>query len=139
MPSRVIRYSVSLSAGVHAPVRGPRFFFGLGGLMIETGRKPGVVFGVEMAGMIDHCDFFEQETTDGEEGRLRPDLLVRLPGGKTIIVDAKAPLEAYLDAAEASTDDARAEALARHAKHVRRHVETLASRVARELIAVIGG
>ena len=47
---------------------------------------------VEMAGMLDHCDFFEQQSTDGEEGRLRPDLLVRLPGAKNIVVDAKAPL-----------------------------------------------
>src|SRR5690606_13184560 len=54
----------------------------------------------EMAGMVDHCDFFEQENTSTEEGRLRPDMIVRLPGGKNVVVDAKAPLAAYLEALE---------------------------------------
>jgi len=53
---------------------------------------------VELAGMVDHCDFREQQTATGEDGRLRPDLLVYLPGGKMVVVDAKAPLGAYLDA-----------------------------------------
>lgn len=51
---------------------------------------------VEMAGMLDHCDFFEQVSAESEEGRLRPDLIVRLPGGRSIVVDSKVPLEAYL-------------------------------------------
>ena len=62
---------------------------------------------VEMAGMLDHCDFYEQQSTDTEDGRLRPDLLVRLPGTKNIVVDAKAPLSAYLDAIEAKDDETR--------------------------------
>jgi DNA recombination protein RmuC len=59
---------------------------------------------VEMAGMLDHCDFFEQQNVSTEEGRLRPDLIVRLPGEKNIVVDAKAPLSAYLEANEANDD-----------------------------------
>jgi len=56
---------------------------------------------VEMAGMLDHCDFYTQATVMSEEGRLRPDMLVRLPGGKSIVVDAKTPLGGYLEALEA--------------------------------------
>ena len=80
---------------------------------------------VEMAGMLDHCDFFEQESTDTEEGRLRPDLVVKLPGGKNIVVDAKAPLAAYLEALEAGDDEARRRALADHARHVKDHLTKL--------------
>jgi DNA recombination protein RmuC len=80
---------------------------------------------VEMAGMLDHCDFFEQESTDTEEGRLRPDLIVRLPGGKNIVVDAKAPLAAYLEALEAEDEGARKRHFADHARHVRDHLTKL--------------
>jgi DNA recombination protein RmuC len=80
---------------------------------------------VEMAGMLDHCDFFEQESTDTEEGRLRPDLVVKLPGGKNIVVDAKAPLAAYLEALEAPDDDARRRALVDHARQVKDHLTKL--------------
>ena len=80
---------------------------------------------VEMAGMLDHCDFFEQESTDTEEGRLRPDMIVRLPGGKNIVVDAKAPLAAYLDALEAEDDTARRRKIADHARQVRDHLTKL--------------
>lgn len=80
---------------------------------------------VEMAGMLDHCDFYEQASTDGEEGRLRPDLIVRLPGGKQLVVDAKAPLAAYLDALDAPDDEARRKKLADHARHVRDHIAKL--------------
>jgi len=80
---------------------------------------------VEMAGMLDHCDFFEQESTDTEEGRLRPDMIVKLPGGKNIVVDAKAPLAAYLDALEAKDEDERARKLADHARQVRDHLTKL--------------
>jgi DNA recombination protein RmuC len=80
---------------------------------------------VEMAGMLDHCDFYEQESVDGEEGKLRPDLIVRLPGGKRIVVDAKAPLAAYLDAIDAADDDTRRKRLADHARQVREHIAKL--------------
>ena len=61
---------------------------------------------VELAGMLDHCDFDEQPTLIAEFGRQRPDLIVRLPGGRTIVVDAKVPLEAYLDAQETADETA---------------------------------
>ncbi len=80
---------------------------------------------VEMAGMLEHCDFVEQPSGDSEDGRLRPDLIVKLPGGRQVIVDAKAPIAAYLEAAEASDDDARAAHLKRHAQLVRSHITAL--------------
>lgn len=83
---------------------------------------------VELAGMVDQCDFFEQAGLEGDEGRLRPDLLVRLPGGKTVIVDAKAPLAAYLDASEATDDAAREARLRDHARQVRDHMTRLGSK-----------
>jgi DNA recombination protein RmuC len=83
---------------------------------------------VEMAGMVSHCDFIEQSTIHTEDGRLRPDMLVRLPGAKLIVVDSKVPLDAYLSALEAPTDDARAPHIARHAKQTRDHITKLASK-----------
>jgi DNA recombination protein RmuC len=81
---------------------------------------------VELAGMLSHCDFVEQSSTRDDEGRLlRPDLVVKLPGGKSIVVDSKAPLDAYLDAAEAEDDDARRTHLVRHARLVREHMTRL--------------
>lgn len=82
---------------------------------------------VELAGMLDHCDFYEQTTVQGDERRFRPDLLVRLPGGKQIVVDAKAPLEAYLEAIAAPTEEVRKAKMIDHARQVRNHV-TLLSR-----------
>ncbi|QQP90018.1 DNA recombination protein RmuC [Skermanella sp. TT6] len=81
---------------------------------------------VEMAGMVDHCDFFEQQTVTGDQGnKLRPDMVVKLPGNKTIVVDAKAPVEAYLDATGSAEDAGRRDALVRHARHVREHMKQL--------------
>ena len=70
---------------------------------------------VELAGMQQHCDFDEQRSADAEEGRLRPDLIVRLPGNFNVIVDSKAPLDAYLDAIEAPDEETREQKLADHA------------------------
>ncbi len=81
---------------------------------------------VEMAGMLDHCDFHEQQTSEG--GRLRPDLVVRLPGAKNVVVDAKAPLEAYLLALEATDEEERTARLRDHARQVREHMTRLGSR-----------
>ncbi len=83
---------------------------------------------VELAGMSEHCDFAEQVTASTEEGRLRPDLVVRLPAEREIVVDAKVSLEAYLDAAGAESEDTRRTAMARHAAQVRSHMNTLASK-----------
>lgn len=83
---------------------------------------------VEMAGMIDHVDFTEQHTVASEGGRLRPDLIIRLPGGKCVVVDAKAPLAAYLEALEAKDDKSRDLALAAHARQVKDHVGKLGAR-----------
>jgi len=80
---------------------------------------------VELAGMLDHCDFYEQASVNTEDGRLRPDLLVRLPGQKTIVVDAKAPLEAYLDALQTEDDIIRKAKLGDHAHQIRNHVASL--------------
>jgi DNA recombination protein RmuC len=83
---------------------------------------------VELAGMLDYCDFQEQPTVAGEEGRLRPDLIVRLPGGKNVIVDAKAPLAAYLDAVELRDEEAIEVKFREHARRVREHMAILSSR-----------
>jgi DNA recombination protein RmuC len=83
---------------------------------------------VELAGMSEHCDFAEQVTVDAGEGRQRPDLIVRLPAGREIVVDAKVSLEAYLDAVAADTDEKRKVAMARHAAQIRTHMNTLADK-----------
>jgi DNA recombination protein RmuC len=83
---------------------------------------------VEMAGMQAYCDFDEQLTIHTAEGRMRPDLIVKLPGGKNIVVDAKTPLQAYLEAVEAVDDEVRREKLGEHARQVRDHMRALASK-----------
>jgi DNA recombination protein RmuC len=83
---------------------------------------------IEMAGMVSHCDFTEQTTIATDDGRLRPDVLVRLPGGKLIVVDSKVPLDAYLAATEATDDGERALHMARHARQTRDHITKLASK-----------
>ena len=116
---------------------------GISGLRAETGSLVGALkrpatrgsWGeiqlrnvIEMAGMVAHCDFTEQTTIDTDDGRLRPDVLVRLPGGKLIVVDSKVPLDAYLSAMEATTDQERGLHLARHARQTRDHITKLASK-----------
>jgi DNA recombination protein RmuC len=83
---------------------------------------------VELAGMLPYCDFAEQVTATTEDGRLRPDLVVRLPGGKQVVVDAKVPLTAYLDSIEANDDAVRAQKLADHARQVRDHLAKLSQK-----------
>jgi DNA recombination protein RmuC len=84
---------------------------------------------VELAGMQEHCDFEVQHTSTTDDGKkLRPDLIVRLPGGKSIVVDSKTPMDGYLDALEANEDRIREEALHRHARQVRTHIQQLASK-----------
>lgn len=80
---------------------------------------------VEMADMLEHCDFTQQESTNTETGRLRPDMVVRLPNGKQIVIDAKVPLDGYLDALEKETDAEKEICLARHANQVRNHLGQL--------------
>jgi DNA recombination protein RmuC len=80
---------------------------------------------VEIAGMVQRCDFDEQPTLTGDNGRQRPDLIVHLPGGKQIVVDAKAPLEAFLDAQDAADEDVRTTRLRAHARQVRDHMDKL--------------
>jgi DNA recombination protein RmuC len=83
---------------------------------------------VELAGMVEHVDFAEQQSAEGEEGRLRPDMVIQLPAGRTVVVDAKVSLVSFLEAAEAQTDELRNQALARHAQSVREHITKLSSK-----------
>ncbi|MGK2931906.1 MAG: DNA recombination protein RmuC [Solirubrobacterales bacterium] len=80
---------------------------------------------VELAGMIEHCDFETQVTVEGDDGRLRPDVTVNMPGGQIVVIDAKAPMEAFLEAQEAVNEDVRAELLAQHAHQVKNHINIL--------------
>src|SRR5262245_4211590 len=83
---------------------------------------------VEMAGMLEHCDFETQAHVATEDGRLRPDLVVKLPGGKSVVVDAKCAGQAYLESLEAADDEARAAKLRDHARQVRDHVNKLSAK-----------
>lgn len=80
---------------------------------------------VELAGLVSRCDFTEQTSVRTDDGLQRPDLVVNLAGGKSVVVDAKVPLDAFLDATGAESDAAREEHLARHARQLRQHVDTL--------------
>lgn len=116
---------------------------GVGGLRQETGnlvsalKRPSTrgAWGeiqlrnvIEMAGMVEHCDFLEQSTIRSDEGALRPDVLVKLPGEKVIVVDSKVPLDAYLAHLETSDEQERESQLARHARQTRDHITKLASK-----------
>jgi DNA recombination protein RmuC len=91
---------------------------------------------VEMAGMLESCDFQEQASVTTEDGRLRPDMVVRLPSGRNIVIDAKTPLGAYLEAHEATTDVERAAKLKHHAAQVHAHVAKLSAKSYWEQFAV---
>ena len=82
----------------------------------------------ELAGMVKNCDFQEQTTHSTDSGRIRPDMIVRLPGGRSIVVDAKVPLTAYLDAVNAVDDVSRRTAMHRHCQQVSEHVKQLSSK-----------
>jgi DNA recombination protein RmuC len=84
---------------------------------------------IELAGMVEHCDFSEQVHLSGDDGALRPDVVIHLAGGKSVVVDAKVPLAAYLDAVATDDSDEHDAHLARHARQVRTHVDQLASKV----------
>ena len=109
------------------------------GKLVDALKRPGVRgrWGelqlkrvVELAGMVPHCDFVEQHTVTSGDGdrRMRPDVIVRLPGGKHVVVDAKAPLDAYLRALDAPDETTRQALLCEHAKQVRNHVSQLAAK-----------
>lgn len=83
---------------------------------------------VELAGMVEYCDFVEQETLSTDEGRLRPDMIVKLPNSRCVVVDAKAPLQAYLEAVECTDEDTRKAKLVQHARQVKDHLVKLSSK-----------
>ncbi|HET9479735.1 MAG TPA: DNA recombination protein RmuC, partial [Pyrinomonadaceae bacterium] len=80
---------------------------------------------VELAGMLQYCDFVEQETVNGEDGRIRPDLIVRLPGNRTIVVDSKVPFDAFYESISTTDEEVRASKLKDHARLVRTHIMSL--------------
>lgn len=82
----------------------------------------------ELAGMVNYCDFFEQDSRDSDNGRMRPDMIVRMPDKRELVVDAKTPLDAYLNAVAAKTDEERQQFLLQHARKVRERMRELASK-----------
>lgn len=82
----------------------------------------------ELSGMVEYCDFYEQENVNTEDGRLRPDMVIRMPDKREIVVDVKTPLDAYLNAIEATDDVTRKQELVRHARNVKKRVNELADK-----------
>ncbi len=83
---------------------------------------------VELAGMVEHCDFYEQESIETESGRVRPDMIIRMPTGREIVVDVKTPLDAYLSAVESQTDDERKGFMEQHVRNVRNRIKELSAK-----------
>ncbi len=83
---------------------------------------------VELAGMVEHCDFYEQESVETDSGRVRPDMIIRMPTGREIVVDVKTPLDAYLSAVEAQTDDERKQFMEQHVRNVRNRIKELSAK-----------
>ena len=107
------------------------------GKLVDALKRPGVRgrWGelqlkrvVELAGMVQHCDFVEQHTVSDGDRRMRPDVIIRLPGGKNVVIDAKAPLDAYLRALDAPDEASREALLCEHARQVRTHVSQLSAK-----------
>lgn len=82
----------------------------------------------ELAGMVEHCDFYEQENINTEQGRQRPDMIVRMPDGRMIVVDVKTPLDAYLNAIEATDDNIREQEMLRHTRNVKNRINELSNK-----------
>ena len=89
---------------------------------------------VEIAGMVEHCDFTQQETVQAEEGRRRPDMIVKLPNHRCVAVDSKVPLSHYLEALDAPDEASRADSLRKHALQVRKHLVELSARAYQESV-----
>ena len=83
---------------------------------------------VELAGLVNQCDFFEQEVRGGDDGNVRPDLIIKLPGDKQVIVDSKVPFEAFLEASAAVDPETKDQKLRDHARHVKQHIQGLAKK-----------
>jgi len=82
----------------------------------------------ELAGMVQHCDFYEQKSVNADEGRLRPDMIIRMPGKRAVVVDAKTPLDAYMSAVESNDDKSREKFLVRHTKNVSERIRELSAK-----------